>query len=1109
MDLTNVPGGAPPISAALGQPSPVPQDSTPLAPQPGDVQVVPLDTQAGTRQRALEDEAALAPKPDMWDTAAAAYRNSSLTRALVNSVIDRFHGPELQPDPSYRLDPEWVKQEAGIRGIPEEATTPLKDATSQGDATRILDDIAQSRHDTQTLAQAGIVGVAADGAVSLLDPVALATNIASGGAGTLYRGARIARIVKSGLAVGVSNAAMEAYVESQRYRQDPSEVAMAGFMGFAMGGVMGGLSKAENTVLRKAGENGYTDVQLSRLKADGIQLTPEGEARLAAAQQSTDTTEPFLAGSIGSAQIEPIEGVKSAFNQIKIPFTNKTFSLRFDYAAIFDRSPLETMRDLGNRLLADGVGKEGGYAASMNASEFAALHQNMFRGKFYQAAGDSYSAYADRMGYNWWQRNMSSQEATNFFHDVTAAVRGDADVAARNPEAAQLGQKVSQIHADMLQKLKDFGVAGADEVMPNPQYMMRKFNYDNIRKMRDEHGPARLNDLVSRALQSARSDLTREKADTIAAAYVDKVRRMQYDKSFHSSFATAADKENVAAALKGKLNPDEHQVLMELLDTVPETPKEPGVASPRLKPRTKLDENFAMNYTGKDGVEKSMKISDLFENDARNLFDQYTRQTTGLMGLAKVGIKSPEDWAAARKAVEDEAMDKNMAGDVVTKQLEHLDNVFNYIRGVPMSNQPFGKLERAARVLRDVNFMRMMGQSGAAQLVDATNMIGLAGWRAFSTQIPSVADIVKMAKGGLLDDKLARDLANIGGFGTEGLAHNPMWRDISEMNPSAGMSKIERATNLGAHGVSWASGLQSIDHVEKTVASRVISQKFSDLSRGITEITPAMRRSLATAGLAEDDLDKVLARMKMHSEVEGDLNKLTGIDHEAWQKQSPESYDKFQMALFRETYRAIQAHTIGETSPLMHSTIGKILTQFRSFSIVAYNKQLLYGVNHMSPAVVAAWSLSTLMGSLQYVALTHLNFANDEAEREKRLDPVQIALAGFNKAGYSSILPGLLDTTTGLTTGREFFKNARTSGLDAGFITGNPTYDLVVNKIGNTVSAASQSALTNDYVWTQKDVKNMLGALPNLYGYRNFTHAMSSDFPKTNFLRQGQPHTAY
>lgn len=1101
MDLTNVPGGAPPIAAVLGQ-------QEPAAPQPGDVNVVPLDTQAGSRQKAAEEAAALAPKPDMWDTAAAAFRNESITRSMVNSVIDRWHGPEYQADPEYKLDPTWAKQQADARGIPEESLGPLKDAVSQGHAEFLLNDIATSRQDQQTLAQAGVVGAVTSIGVNILDPVAAVTNIASGGAGMLLRGTRLARIMKTGLAVGTSNAAMEAYIEQQRYRQDPHEIAMAGFMGFAMGGLLGGLTKGENAAFRKLGENGYTDLQLSKLKADGIPLSPEGEARLAMAQQSPEESS-FLAGSIGSGQIAPIEGVRSAFNNIKIPFTNKTFSLRFDYAAIFDRSELETMRDMGNRLLADGAGKEGNYAAGMNASEHAALHQQIFRGRFYQEASDSFAAHADRNDLNWAQRKMVSPQATSFFEDVTAAVRGDTQVATRNPEAAQLGEKLSQLHAEMLQKLKDLGVAGAEDVKPNPQYMMRRFNYDNIRMLRDEHGPARLDNLVSRALQSARADLTPEKADTIAKAYVGKVRSMQYDKSFHSSFATEADKANVAAALKGSLNPDEHQVLMELLDTVPEAPKVEGVASPRLKPRTKLDENYSMSYVDKDGVQKTMKVSDLFENDARNLFDIYTRQTTGLMGLAKMGIKSPEDWAALRKGVIDEALDKNMAEETVNKQLAHMDNVFNYIRGVPMANQPFGKMERAARVLRDVNFMRMMGQSGAAQLVDATNLIGLAGWRAFSQQMPSVAEIARLAKGGTLDDSLAKTLAQIGGFGTETMAHNPIWQDISEMAPSATMSKVERATKIGAHAVSYASGLQSINNIEKTVASRVFAQKFSNLAHGTEELTPGLRKRLATSGLDEDMLDKVLERMKMHSEVEGDLKSLTDIDHEAWSKQSPASYDAFQMAMFREVRRSIQESTIGETAPWMHSTLGKVLTQFRSFSIVAWNKQFLYGMNHMSPAVVAAWSMSTLMGSLQYVALTHLNFANDPQGREQRLDPTQIALAGFNKAGYSSILPGMLDTTTGVALGRQFFKNARTSGLDTGFVTGNPTFDLVANKIGNTVSAASQSALTNDYVWTQKDVKNMLGVFPNLYGYRNFTHAMSSDFPKTNFLRQGQPHTAF
>jgi hypothetical protein len=209
------------------------------------------------------------------------------------------------------------------------------------------------------------------------------------------------------------------------------------------------------------------------------------------------------------------------------------------------------------------------------------------------------------------------------------------------------------------------------------------------------------------------------------------------------------------------------------------------------------------------------------------------------------------------------------------------------------------------------------------------------------------------------------------------------------------------------------------------------------------------------------------------------------------------------MAMMRETYRAVQSHTIGASAPWMHTTLGKVLTQFRTFSLVAYHKQLLYGIEHHSPQVAMAWSISSLFGAMQYVALTHLNFANDEKGRNERLTSSRIAAAAFNKAGYSSILPGILDTVTGTATGYRAFQHGRTSGLDTGLITGNPTYDLAFNKIGNTITSAAQSALTNDYVWTQKDVKNSLGLLPNLYGYRNFTHAMSSGQPTHNYLRQG------
>jgi hypothetical protein len=58
-----------------------------------------------------------------------------------------------------------------------------------------------------------------------------------------------------------------------------------------------------------------------------------------------------------------------------------------------------------------------------------------------------------------------------------------------------------------------------------------------------------------------------------------------------------------------------------------------------------------------------------------------------------------------------------------------------------------------------------------------------------------------------------------------------------------------------------------------------------------------------------------------------------------------------------------------------------------------------------------------------------------------------------------------------------------------------------VGKVLNTASAVTQSGLTDDHLWTQKDFANAAGLLPNYYGLKTLINTYQQDMPKRNFLR--------
>jgi hypothetical protein len=790
--------------------------------------------------------------------------------------------------------------------------------------------------------------------------------------------------------------------------------------------------------------------------------------------------------------------------------------LRFDYYARFQRSENPFVRQIGDLLLADGVGKTGADGArTFNASEFAELERQTYRGRFSQAAETAFDKYAERAGLNWADRLHTSEEATKFFRDVTKAVRGDADALARTPEVAGLASELRSMHKEILEKLKFYGVEGADMVDVNPEYMMRKFNHDNISLLVKNHGE-RVYEMVGMALRRRRPELDREKANRIGKAYIEKVRELHYEPMTGKAFITDQDKALLRDSFKDQnMDPEDIEDLMDLILGHQKASEADAGKSARMKTRTRLDENFEMSYFDADGNTQKLSMSDLFENDARVLFDTYTKQTTGLLGLAKVGIRSESDFTGWKRDATKWAKENFADAEAHKAAMQDADNIYNYILGRPMSGESFGKLERMARVMRDFNFFRLMGQAGFAQVAEIGNLVGLAGWRAMGQHMPEVAYILKAAKGRAIDDVLQRDLINLGGFGSEVGAHHPLMRDINELEGSHNLTKAEMLARKAAHATNYMSGMAGINTVLKNVAGRAFAQKFVDMALGNLQI---VRRSgedlpevfglnskelkrLASVGLDRNTLTSALRDLKKYATVEGPTHKLTSIDYEAWSRANPDTYDAFRIAMFRETRRAVQEQTIGETAWWMHTSVGKVLTQFRSFSLVAWNKQFLFGVNHMSPEIATAWGASMLFAGLSYVAQTGLNYAHSPKDLEQRLSIGHIAASSFQRAGFSSIMPMGISTFGTAAFNVDPFQFGRTTGQSTNLITGNPTYDLAFNKLYGTLNNTAQSFLTSDHAWTKNDIKHLGGLLPNLIGVRNLVHGMADEFPRTNPLR--------
>jgi hypothetical protein len=329
-----------------------------------------------------------------------------------------------------------------------------------------------------------------------------------------------------------------------------------------------------------------------------------------------------------------------------------------------------------------------------------------------------------------------------------------------------------------------------------------------------------------------------------------------------------------------------------------------------------------------------------------------------------------------------------------------------------------------------------------------------------------------------------------------------MARSADDAMFDVGLTKAERLLAKGRYGVAMVSGLAPITNMLRQMSSRAFVQKFSDYARGLDSMKGKDEARLAWSGITKENRKAVFSDLKKYSQVTGSTSKVDSIDWEKWAKASPETYDTFRMAIWRESRRVVQEQTIGETAPWMHSQVGKILTQFRGFMLVAHAKQTLYGIHHKDLTVASAFLASTLFAGLSYVAQTSLNFGTNKEELEKRLALDEIAKSAFQRNSMSAMIPATVDTLSSFAGWDTVFKYGRSTGLASGVILGNPTVDLIFNKVGGTASNFTQMATTDDFMWTQRDVKNAIHILvPNLIGVRTLVEASTDGIPKHNTLR--------
>lgn len=403
-----------------------------------------------------------------------------------------------------------------------------------------------------------------------------------------------------------------------------------------------------------------------------------------------------------------------------------------------------------------------------------------------------------------------------------------------------------------------------------------------------------------------------------------------------------------------------------------------------------------------DGSE--FKLLSVFETNQIELLRAQAGRASGEVALTKHGVQGKPGLKLLRDALSFGEDGKRAA----VRELEAFDQM-----AAEFMNEPFGKsnnrfLQRAMAA----NTLVRLGGIAFNQLAESINGIVHVGVGRTLSSIGSIkrlrSEIIALSKGQKVDNPLLSSIELAGGqFGTDAYKFVLPYDSPDHLYPTYGQDTLTAADRLlrgGTHVQSVLSGWRMIHSAQQRgMAEQIVHKMMRYVREGKDDV--ALEQFGINARVRAQlraDLPQV-AKFDGNTLVEFDVTKIS----------DPAVRDEVIQAVWRGTAQIIQGTFIGETAKWAHSDLGKLMTQFRTFSLTSMEKQ--WGRQRNSRGAYAAFGI--LMGSMAmaapiYMARVYAASVGREDQEEflaERLETQAIARATLNYVAMSGMAGDFMD----------------------------------------------------------------------------------------------------
>lgn len=993
--------------------------------------------------------------PGFIDSLKPAFEQENL---LVNAY-DSMTRTEFPTDENY----SWYDHEEELtKDIPNEFHADIARANSLLEAQDIRKRALKDMANQQALADAGGYGMAAMAVAGLLSPENLLPGV------VITKGARATSVIKSGAVGAAVVGGTEAILASDNVTKDAEDVLYAASFGAVFGGAFGaalsGPAKESGEIMQKFRAD-LDDVMIK--DADTVARTGMDDS--AGAMRNPNIEEQLVPTTLNEDEIIDSatdyianKGIKEKLKNSKTNAIAKASKITAsDYTRLINNdSPVA--KKMAYDLLEGGTGVVG---RTKSAAIVKDIYEKQLLSKGMIPLNEQFDVWAKSMKKSPNSLKYQTTDREAFFKDVRL------ELEARNvgkvtenvhPAVTKAADAIDDMTAHAARMGKSSGWEAMQNIEPKSGYVPRKWSGKAIHTA----GKTKSKLAITQGYMSVGFDL--DSAQIMAEAVV--TRALNNEAGVVTNVEKLLGKEN-RAQLKSALEQlglTEKQI-NNIVKNLDEAKTENAIIRSRSKNKRATNPSFTKKRTDMDLTEEvnGVRLLDLVDNNLNELVSTYARDVSGRSALARKGYTNEGIWEAHKNAIlKDNA---NVTSGEGAKLAQHIDDIKTYFTASPLA----GGINPDLRRLQQSATLASLGMVGAAQLAELGTVIGRVGLRSALKELPEVASVFsnvtkvgRKAKRDVLDE--LRPI--LGDFDYDHLMYRPdviIDDKFSTTHTGTARKNVDKVLGKGSQALGYLSGMNNVRHMEHRIAAKTMINKFAKLAKN-----PKLReKSLARMediGLDPKELDKVTNLINKYGEFNG-TGTLTNLNLTKWPDDVAES---FAIAINRHVAQVVQRQLAGETSNWMHKSIGSMLTQFRHFPIVAFEKQLLRNLHHRDQEFVT----TVLYGfAVSYAVQSAKAALPGTPERDQEA----LIKQSINYMAMASIAPDLLTVLSQLGVGNDL-TNFQALGK-----TGGPPRDFnivdqvpvagQINKLAKGV-AIPFKAMSGDL--TASDVRGGAAALP-------------------------------